>query len=478
MSIVNAIANLSGMFYMNQKTNQSIQNIKVESGLKDRDWAAFLDEKSSYPVEVQTVVEVPNEEHVKLYDKDLEDINRIQEETRQKIEREIPECLSNIQFLDGSINFHQQNMTEVLASANGRTGIDENDLSTKLCYAESYLYGATSNSDIQADAQGVFNNFLTLREETEKNVRISQKGKTGEDYVGRVLKQYRDRFFYLENVVIPSYEEQGKTSETDVYIISSKGIFVCEVKNYGSSGQIILMPETGDWKMVDESGRFIANKPSAFVQNERHCNATRSFIREHLDIEVPIIPVIIIANNEVEIQNENPNANIVIRAEQIGELVSSFQDTIDYETQKRIVAAFEEHQLDANDFPVKINADRARYLQEVVKEYIPYMRANAKIANIYMNAIKTNRMIAWGITLLLALISMIPVLMEGEWLIIAYGVIAWFVSVITESKIGTICGIVSVILLPMWLILGAPAMGGISLLCTGVNCYVTFAKDK
>lgn len=122
------------------------------------------------------------------------------------------------------------------------------------------LYGDISEVDINIEAQAIYNSFLTLREESEKNVRIAQKGKSGEDYVSRILNQYRNKFFILENIVIPAYEEKGNTSETDVYIISSKGIFVCEVKNYGSSGQTLYIPEHGDWKILNSSGQFLANK--------------------------------------------------------------------------------------------------------------------------------------------------------------------------------------------------------------------------
>lgn len=200
---------------------------------------------------------------------------------------------------------------------------------------------------------------------------------------------------------------------THVYIISSKGIFVCEVKNYGSSGQTLYIPEHGDWKILNSSGQFLANKPSAFEQNERHCNATRSFIKEHLGIEVSIIPVVIIANDVVDVTMENPEKDIVIRANQINELVSGFQDALTFDIQTKIVEAFENNKLDPNDFPVKINADRANYVKGLIKEYIPYMKTNAKIADTYMKAEKQSRLISWAIIALAALLFMIPAFEEG-----------------------------------------------------------------
>jgi len=114
-------------------------------------------------------------------------------------------------------------------------------------------------------------------------------------------------------------------------------------------------------------------------------------------MEVPIIPVVIIANDVVDVRIENPNSNIVIRANQIGALVSEYQDVLSYEMQKQIAETFEKHQLDANDFPVKINADRANYVKNLIKEYIPYMKVNAKLADIYKKSRKQSTMISWGI---------------------------------------------------------------------------------
>lgn len=192
---------------MDKKVSVDIQKIKKENGLQEIDWRAFLQEKNKYPEEVQTVIEAQNQDHVKLYDEDIANIDKIMEETKDMVNSEIPECV-HMHYLDGSIEFHKQVDLACVASSNGRR---ETSLSTKLLYAQPYLYGDTSEVDINIEAQAIYNSFLTLREESEKNVRISQKGKSGEDYVSRILNQYRNKFFILENIVIPAYEEKGNT---------------------------------------------------------------------------------------------------------------------------------------------------------------------------------------------------------------------------------------------------------------------------
>jgi len=104
-----------------------------------------------YPVEVQTVVDAPNEEHVKLYDKDLAEVNRIAKETGELIQKEIPECV-DINWLDGTLELHTQREVVIIASQSGQTGADTNCLSTNLYYAAPYLYGSNSDVDISLEA--------------------------------------------------------------------------------------------------------------------------------------------------------------------------------------------------------------------------------------------------------------------------------------------------------------------------------------
>ncbi|MBP3611090.1 MAG: NERD domain-containing protein [Lachnospiraceae bacterium] len=445
MRLVDAVGKAVSKLYSEKKMLGDMQKVKEKSGLQEQDWRVFIEQKYKYPAEVQTVVEAPNEEHVKLYDKDLAEVNRIAKETGELIRKEIPECV-HINWLDGTLELHTQREMVIMASQSGQTGADTNCLSTNLYYAAPYLYGSNVDVDINLEAQVLYNSFMDLEDDSKKNVRIAQKGKTGEDYVSGVLNQYRNKFFVLENVVIPAYEEKGKTSETDVYIITSKGIFVCEVKNYGSMGQTLYIPEHGVWPLYNSSGHLLSEKPSAFEQNARHCNATRSFIKEHLGIEVPIIPVVIIANDVVDVRMENPNSNIVIRANQIYELVSEFQDVLSYETQKKITETFEKHQLDANDFPVKINADKANYAKNLIKEYIPYMKVNAELADIYKKSRKQSSMISWGIIGLLAALCLWYAF-EDSMFAGVWGVVLIGISCIADTAISWICGIVALIAL-------------------------------
>lgn len=447
MGIEYLVEDIVNTLYTNKKNAKEFERIKQESGVQEKDWNLFLASISEYPEDAKTVLEAKNEDHVKLYDKDKQELLDIKNETMQLLKQEIPEIYGDTPKYR-------------IFSING-----------SLSDIRKYLYGAESDRDIQSDVQIIFSNFDILLEETDKNVKRTQKGKNGEDYVGDVLRQYGDKFHFLENIVIPAYDAERKTSETDVYIVNSKGIFVCEVKNYGNVGQTLYMPEIGEWQLVNEYGRLLANKPSAFVQNHGHCNATRSFIGEHLGIEVPIYSVIIIANNDVQIQNANPNKHIVIRPQNIGELVECCEDAIDNETQKNIIEAFEKYKLDPNDFPVKINANKARCIQKWVKEYIPYIKANVKMAEVYKKSKDSNKKVAWAITIALTIIGMMPFIKEGEGLVILLGILAWGLTYCADSLLSLILSIAAVILLTIWIITLNPPLAVIGIVCMGIGYW-------
>ena len=133
MSLVDVVAGLTGKCYMDKKLRNDIEQIRAESGLKEKDWMAFLNEKDGYPAEVQTKVYAPNADHVMLFDKDLEEIDSVMSETRSIIEKEAGECMSDFQYLDGSINFCVQTPIETLASVDESTGVDTKNLNNRLC---------------------------------------------------------------------------------------------------------------------------------------------------------------------------------------------------------------------------------------------------------------------------------------------------------------------------------------------------------
>ena len=63
------------------------------------------------------------------------------------------------------------------------------------------------------------------------------------------MKLYTGKYHYRENVILPANDIGGETSETDVYIVTSKAVFVCEVKNWGKRGRTICISKDGQWSV-------------------------------------------------------------------------------------------------------------------------------------------------------------------------------------------------------------------------------------
>lgn len=454
-----------------KRINKAVKQIKEESGLVERDWYDFAEQTWGYPVEVQTVIDAKNDEQAAIFEKDVVDIEAIAAETKEYLDSYAPELkFGGVEFFETK-NISLSTCRPVYSiSANGKEGYDMSVLSNKLVQAYPYLYGASSDEDIHEQAQIIYNNFEDLYDESLKNLRIIQKGQVGEENVSRALARCKEKFTYLENIVIPAYEESGKTSETDVYIISSKGIFVCEVKNYGKSGETLHIYDEGMWPVTNDNGVVLSKKSNAFVQNMRHCNATKSFLREHLGIEVPIIPVLIIGNDNVDLDVHSNN--IVIRPGDIDSMVARFDNAIDEETQKKIVKTFEEKQLDKNNFPANVNVDRAGYISCLFKEYLPYLKTNAKIANTCQELSKNTKKITYPIIAALIIITMIPWFAFGEWLAVIIGLIPWGLTLFFPGKLSGFLGLVSVVCASLWAATLIHPLAIISILSIALDFYM------
>ena len=111
----------------------------------------------------------------------------------------------------------------------------------------------------------------------------SDVGKYGEYLIYKKLRNYETKLGakFLFNVYIP--KENGETTEIDVLMICSKGIFVFESKNY--SGWIFGNESQRNWTQVLPKGRGRSNKEKFFnpiMQNRGHIKHLKSLIGEDI----------------------------------------------------------------------------------------------------------------------------------------------------------------------------------------------------
>lgn len=111
----------------------------------------------------------------------------------------------------------------------------------------------------------------------------SDVGKYGEYLIYKKLRNFETDLGakFLFNVYIP--KENGDTTEIDVIMICSKGIFVFESKNY--SGWIFGNESQRNWTQVLPKGRGRSNKEKFFnpiMQNRGHIKHLKSLVGEDI----------------------------------------------------------------------------------------------------------------------------------------------------------------------------------------------------
>ena len=112
--------------------------------------------------------------------------------------------------------------------------------------------------------QNIYHNAV---KELEADEGIMGAGLTGEKNVNKELDMYKDMFVNIPNV---RFEVDGQTVESDNILISKKGIFTVEVKNFSPKGNYGLhITKDGQWLKVLENGRTEPMKDVASQMN-RH----------------------------------------------------------------------------------------------------------------------------------------------------------------------------------------------------------------
>lgn len=143
-------------------------------------------------------------------------------------------------------------------------------------------------------------------------------GRYGEYLIYKYLKEFENQGAkFLFNIYVPKKEEE--TTEIDVLMISSKGLFVFESKNY--SGWIFGNDSQKYWYQTLPSGRSRSHKEKFYnpvFQNNTHVKYLKSLLGNVLPIysiiafsERCTLKNINVNNSNVEIINRNQVYNIV-----------------------------------------------------------------------------------------------------------------------------------------------------------------------
>ena len=179
----------------------------------------------------------------------------------------------------------------------------------------TYLYAKkrTLLTDYIRDIWNINDSYNVLFEELDKDRGVIFSGVAGEQAVEDEFKIYKDELEYFSNI---RFEEDDLSVETDGLIVSERGIFSIEIKNY--KFQKLRISKDGRWtKCIYDDEETIKDVGS---QMNRHIIITERLFNNYLKEQgikekIEIKPMIIIANNDIEIENESDM--LIVRTSQI-----------------------------------------------------------------------------------------------------------------------------------------------------------------
>lgn len=269
-----------------------------------------------------------------------------------------------------------------------KSGIHEKGgYNSLLSEAERYI----ENSGLDCPTEEYLQRFYEVAAEVidtiDKDIAILHKGIQGEEYVNQQLQIYKGKYKILQNIVLDSVDSMGQTSEVDVYIITEKGLVVAEIKNYGNEEQRLHISSDGRWVIEDVYHHNVLRRidKSPVEQNTRHCLAVERLLKQEFGEEcnIPIIPVIFIANNKVEVQNESKSD--IIRVSEFYTFINSVaaNEPISKEMQDKIEDLLNRKNIGAQDFTVKSYKHMMTALENCEKGFTQYVLYNNEVAQEY-----------------------------------------------------------------------------------------------
>lgn len=201
------------------------------------------------------------------------------------------------------------------------------------------MYGRELDSDRLFDQ--LYGKIDEMEKILSKEIKSRDKGEEGEERISEALNMYRNKYLIRENILLPAQSIGRDSSETDLYIITPKGVCVCEIKNYGKKGETLKISRDGMWSVVKSGRRESVKKDSPVEQNASHCLATEQWLEENGLPGIKMIPIIFIANNEVKVENDSPNA--IMRASELYNYINALNlpEALSKEKQQHIADVLE-----------------------------------------------------------------------------------------------------------------------------------------
>ena len=252
-----------------------------------------------------------------------------------------------------------------------------------------YMSGVDTGASLifYAQIMVLLNEYLKCKDKLMSDEMEGLKlGVKGEEIVNSHLKMYGDEIINLSNIRL---EVEGNSIENDNILLTPYGIFVLEVKNFGSTGSYSLkISKDGKWSKLFKNGTTESIEYDATLQNERHARYLQRHINKVLNRTsedkdyIKVHGLVIIANNEIDIDNDSEQP--VFRISEIYRQVSKNKSIFNREELLHIEKIITKYNLPPKKFP--------RY------DYLSEMKENIGVLDIQFDSFKDDY--EWGLVVL------------------------------------------------------------------------------
>lgn len=158
--------------------------------------------------------------------------------------------------------------------------------------------------DILSQEMKAYLLFINGLNDLTKDIRYEEAGSEGESFVFSHLNGH-DEYKIIYGLTIKTNEHQH--SESDMVIITQSGVFVVEIKNWHGG------------LYVGKDGLFSLNNnsiSSPVKQNMEHLKNNKKLLIDEINklgfgVDIPFYPLIVIANDELDLENESNDIDII-----------------------------------------------------------------------------------------------------------------------------------------------------------------------
>lgn len=222
--------------------------------------------------------------------------------------------------------------------------------------------------------------YQAFREEAslylDKEVRVIGAGVKGENRVNEELEMYGKAWNAFSNI---RFEVNGQSVESDNIIVSKKGIFTIEAKNYSPNGTYgIRITKDGQWLKTFSNGR-VEPMNNIASQSNRHVAYKQRLISDKYEAKhgdnkfFHIQPLIVIANDTVQVENETDMP--IMRISQIYHHIMSQPDILTEDEIAKISEIIKENALPPKKYPLDCYFPGIETIHETLTKKVSAIRA-------------------------------------------------------------------------------------------------------